>query len=284
MELKENGWCLKDGGALVIPVFHFEYYKELVSKVTIEARSKVGIIGVEHTAGKVTVENVVRPTIKLYYNAKTNATATVDGLTAANGWVEATAEHATINSLTKDSLKFTPLVKGSFVYYIEVIASDIKDTDPVKKAVSEVISVTQTVQEQKLVNVKFRNFVKNNWLSLVFLGIAFLCIIGIIVLAFYKPTDADEIAAKKAAKKAKVEDAEEEAPAVEAADVEEAEEAEEAVEEVTEEVEATEEATEEVVETVEEATEAPATEEAPVEDAPATETPVEDAPAAEENA
>ena len=284
MELKSvdgiYGWYTKADGTnpstLVIPVFQFEYNKEIVTKATIEAKRTTGIIGVEHVAGKVTVENVARTTIKLYYNANSAATLSgVDALTSANGWNEATEEQASIGSLSTSSLKFTPLVKGAYAYYIEVVGSDIASTQV--KAVSEVISVTQTVQEQKLVNVKFRNFLKNNWLSLVFLGVAFLCVVGIIVLAFYKPKDAEEVEAKKAAKKAKVEDAEE------------AEEAEEAVEEdetpaeEAEEVEETEEApAEEVVET-EEAPAEETTEEV-AEEVPATEAPAEEVKSEDENA
>ncbi len=276
MELREDGWYnVDDNGTpddetddiatLVIPVFTFEYNPEVVVTAKIEARATTGIIGVEYNSGKVTTENVARPTIKLYYNANPDATLSgFDALTSANGWNVATAEQATHDAFSTTSLKFTPLVKGAFAFSIVAIGSDVDNTTI--NAVSGVIRVTQTVQEQKLVNVKFRNFVKTNWLSLVFLGIAFLCVIGIIVLAFYKPKDADEIAAKKA--KEEVED----------------EEAEEAVEEV-EEVEETEEATEEVEETAEE-TPVEEVEEA-VEETPAEEveeTPVEEETKTEENA
>lgn len=264
MELRTDGWYLKDTDTRVIPVFSFDYIKEVVPSIEISAKQRTGIIGVEYNSGRLTTENVAKTTITLYYNENPNATITGEtaeervAALSANGWKVATAEQATISggTLTSSSLKFTPLVKGAFAYKVVAIGSDV-DNQTIADA-SGAISVTQAVQAQKLVNVKFRNFLKTNWLSLVFLGIAFLCVVGIIVLAFYKPKDAEEIAAKKA-KKAKVEDAEE------VEETEDAEEAEEVVEtEEVEEVEETEETeeTEEAVET-EEVVEAPADEEKP---------------------
>ena len=114
---------------------------------------------------------------------------------------------------------------------------------------SNAIVVNREVQQQVLVNVAFRNFLKNNWLSLVFLGIALLCVVGIIILAFYKPAEDGD---KPAPKKAKVEDDEvEETPEIEEVEeVEEVEEAPEAVE-TTEEVESEVETPAEVVENAE---------------------------------
>ena len=264
MELKENGWYLED--ELVIPVITFNYDKKVLPTIEISAKQKTGIIGVEYNAGRITVENVANTNITLYYNANPDAKITGETaeerlaqLTEANGWKVATSEQATLASdkLSTSSLKFTPLVRGAFAYHVAAIGSDVNNVSLAD--VSTAISVTQSVQAQKLVNVKFRNFVKTNWLSLVFLGIAFLCIVGIIVLAFYKPKDAAEVAAKKASK-AKVEDAVE-TPVEEATEVEEVEEAEEVVEELP-------------------AEETPA-EEAPVEEASVEETPAEEAPAEE---
>ena len=273
MELRSDGWYLNDTDTLVIPVFSFDYIKEVIPTVEISAKQKTGIIGVEYNSGRLTTENVAKTTITLYYNENPDAKVTsVDDLTAAKGWKVATSEQATISGgkLSSSSLKFTPLVRGAYAYKVVAIGSDVDNTNI--SAVSEAISVTQAVQAQKLVNVKFRNFLKTNWLSLVFLGIAFLCVVGIVVLAFYNPKDADELAAKKA-KKEKVEDAEE---AVEAEEVEEAvEEVEEATEEVAE--EATEEAVEAPAEEATEEVEAPA-EEAPAEaEAPAEEAPADEA-------
>ncbi len=253
----------------IIPIFTFEY--ETVVKVEAKVESKVskGVVGVEYNSGKLTKENASNVEIKLYYNANADAArpSVSDLDKGTNGWVEATSEEATFGDLSS-SLRFTPLKKGAYVYRISAIrsvVSTLEGDDYEINGRSEVIKVTTSVQEQKVINVKFRNFVKNNWLSLIFLGIAFLCIVGIVILAFYKPKDAEEVKAQKKAKKAKVEDPVEETPA---------EEAEDAVEEAPAEEAPTEESSEEAP-----AEEAEQAEETPVEEAPVEAAPVEEAPA-----
>lgn len=261
-ERRVDGWYDLKGNedpsddVMVLPIFTFNYTKEIKFEPKIEVKVSKGIVGQEYSQAKIT-SNGEKNTVTLLYNSSTSATAPTEA--NEGGWVVATAEHADFGTLTTTSTKFTPLVKGSFV--LKLVATGGTTGLEVKTIYSNVIVVNREIQQQKLVNVKFRNFLKNNWLSLVFLGIAFLCIVGIVVLAFYKPKD--ETA--KPAKKAKVED---EVEVVPETDVEEVEEVEEVVEteEVTEEVPA-EEVTEEV------APEVPAEEVAPVE-----ETPVEVAP------
>ena len=288
MVQKTDGWYTVDDmgtedtaddvETLAIPIFTFTYSKDALFAPTVEAPVALGIIGVEYTAGKVETDNAARTEVALYYNPTAGLTnVTVADLKGnKNGWVLATADHATFGKLTSGSLRFTPKVTGSFAYYLKAVASEIEVAEAIREDCSKPISVTTAVQEQKLVNIKFRNFVKTNWLSLVFLGIAFLCIVGIVVLAFYKPKDAEEIKAKKDAKKERVEDVEaEKAEDVEEVDetVDEAEEAEEAEEAPVEEAE-------EVEAPAEEAT----AEEAPVEVAPVeetTEAPAEEKPEGE---
>ncbi|MBR2337436.1 MAG: hypothetical protein IKA61_05795 [Clostridia bacterium] len=260
----------------VIPIFSFDYAKEVRPLATVDAKVTSAIIGVEYTSGKVTSENVGRIKVTLYYTDKSVENVTVADLkNSTNGWVKATSEHATFGDLSATALKFTPNVKGSFAYMISATGSDIENTKI--ETCSKIITVTKSVQEQKLVNVKFRNFLKNNWLSLVFLAIAFLCIVGIIVLAFYKPKDAEEVAAKKRAKKEKIEDPEDEEKSVETEESEEVEEAEEApAEEAEEAEEAPADEAEEAEEAhADEAEETPAEEPAPAEEAPV-EAPAED--------
>ena len=277
MEQKPDGWYeISDNGTpdddsddyttdnCIIPIFTFDYSNVELAMAKVTAKTTVGIVGVEYNSAKAEVDNTSRTEIVLYYNANPSAAAPKSAdLTEANGWVVATEEHATFKTLTTSSLRFTPVKQGAFVYRITAISTivdDKADNDSFDEC-SKPIVVDTAIQEQKLVNVKLRNFIKNNWLSLVFLGIALLCVVGIIILAFYKPKDADAVKAKKLAKKEEVED------------VEEAEEVEEATEETEEAIEeAPVEEAEEVVEEVE----------APVEEAPVEETaPAEEAPAEE---
>ena len=232
---------------LVIPVFSFTYTKPINHKVEIETKVKEGIVGQEYTYIKATVsEDSNNTEVKLFYNP--SITDKLPNAEGATGWVEVVnGEQAEYTSLTKDSTKFTPLAKGSFCIYIESRGG--ASGYEIIEAYSEIVVVNREITQQKLVNDKFAKFMKNNWLSVVFLGIALLCIVGIIILAFYKPKD--ETPAPK--KKETIEDAEE-IVNEEVEDVTDAE-----VEEVVDASEETEEATEEVEEAVEE-TETPSEE------------------------
>ena len=232
---------------LVIPVFSFTYTKPINHKVEIETKVKEGIVGQEYTYIKATVsEDSNNTEVKLFYNP--SITDKLPNAEGATGWVEVVnGEQAEYISLTKDSTKFTPLAKGSFCIYVESRGGE--SGYEIIEEYSEIVVVNREITQQKLVNDKFAKFMKNNWLSVVFLGIALLCIVGIIILAFYKPKD--ETPAPK--KKETIEDAEEIANE-EVEDVTDAED-----EEVVDASEETEEATEEVEEAVEE-TEIPAEE------------------------
>jgi len=269
---------------LVLPIFKFNYAKEEKLEVSVKGGGEngvKGIVGQEYTSIEIT-SNGTDNEVYLYYSADNKS------------WAKATEEDATYGTLTTSSTSFTPLKKG--YYKITVQAKGGADGFATDSDESDVIYVNREIQPHKLVNVKFRNFIKNNWLSVVFLGIAFLCVVGIIVLAFYKPKDANEV--NKSKKADKVEDDVEVETAdqteeVEVADNEEVEETEEvetleeAAEETAEEVEETEAVEETVeatpVETVEEVkveeTPAETVEEAKVEETPA-ET-VEETPAEE---
>ncbi|MBQ7372944.1 MAG: hypothetical protein IJW64_00030 [Clostridia bacterium] len=247
---------------LVIPVFSFNYTKVETHKIEIDTKVEEGIVGQEFTYVKATVTASNKTTVKLYYNP--NVTDKLPGAEGASGWIEAVnGEHAEYDSLSVSSTKFTPLVKGSFCLYVESRGGE-SGYDVVEEY-SKIISVNKEIQQQKLVNDAFAKFLKNNWLSVVFLGIALLCIVGIIILAFYKPKD--ETPAPK--KKEKVEDAEDKKDETE--DVEDATEETEDVEDVTEESEV-----EEAPANETETGETPAQE--------VEETPAEDAPVAEEKA
>ncbi|MBQ8726406.1 MAG: hypothetical protein IJY84_04860 [Clostridia bacterium] len=256
---------------LIVPIFTFDYEEDVKFDPTITVKANA-IKDQEYTQAKIT-SNGSRNVVTLLYNPSANAKNPADDLT---GWIEAeNGKHAEFGDLTKTSTVFTPLMKDCSYAFKLVAKGGVNDLEE-KVVYSDAIVVSREVQQQVLVNVAFRNFLKNNWLSLVFLGIALLCVVGIIILAFYKPKDETD---KPAPKKAKIEDEE----------VVETPEVEEAVEEVAEEapveevVDApAEDATEEVVEAPVEETVAPAEE---VEETPeVVEAPVEEvvAPAEEE--
>lgn len=231
---------------LVIPVFSFTYDKVVTHKIEIETKVKEGIVGQEFTYVKATVTASNKADVKLYYNP--SITDKKPGDEGASGWVEAVnGEHAEYTTLSSTATKFTPLVKGSFCIYVESRGGE--SGYEIKQEYSDIITVNKEIQQQKLVNDAFAKFLKNNWLSVVFLGIALLCVVGIVILAFYKPKD--ETPAPK--KKEKVEDTE---------DSKETEE----VEDVTDVSEETEDEEDVPVEEVEETTTEDGVEETPVEE------------------
>ena len=152
---------------------------------------------------------------------------------------------------SKDGFKsgtyyFTPLKKGYF--RLSVTAKGGEDGVTVKEVKTDAVSVQDQVEELKLEDERVKNFFKNNWLSLIFLGIAVLCLVGIVVVALWKPADKNgkksNAKVKKVVAEAEVKDVSDE--------IVEAGEADEPVEEAKEEpTEAVQEATEETVEPTE---------------------------------
>lgn len=225
---------------LVIPVFSFNYVKPITHKVEITTKVTEGIVGQEFTYFKPNVTSSNKTDIELWYNP--NATDKKPEQEGASGWVKAVnGEHAEFDSFSETSIKFTPLAIGSYCVMIQSRggASGFET----KTEYSDIISVNRDIEQLKHENDAFAKFLKNNWLSVVFLGIALLCIVGIIILAFYKPND--ETPAPK--KKEKVEDEEVEETAEDVEDV-----SEEDVEDVSEETEEVEGVSAEVEETAEE--------------------------------
>ena len=254
---------------LIIPIFRFDYVKDSSLNLEISgggSKGVKGIVGQQYTSIKVTT-NATQNDVVLWYRANESAE-----------WAKAVAgTDAKFGKLTTSSTSFTPLKKGQFK--ITVSAKGGEDGFEAKSVESEIVTVSKVLKQQKLVNDKFVKFLKNNLLSVIFLGIALLCLVGIIVLAFYKPSDDETPKAKKGS----VEDKKEVTDADETSDVEDAEEDTETeeTEEVTEEAIETEttEETDEATETAEEVP-APAEEVAPVEETPVVETaPVEETPA-----
>lgn len=226
---------------LIVPIFTFKYEEDVKFEPTITVKANA-IKDQEYTQAKIT-SNGSRNVVTLLYNPSASAKNPDEDLT---GWVEAVdGEHAEFGDLTTSSTVFTPLMKDCSFAFKLVAKGGVNDLEE-KVVYSSAIVVNREVQQQVLVNVAFRNFIQNNWLSLVFLGIALLCVVGIIILAFYKPAEETD---KPAPKKAKVEDDEVVETVEETPEVVEAPEVVDATEEVVETADAP---AEETVETTEE--------------------------------
>lgn len=249
----------------VIPIFSFTYTPDETVKVKCSNTDKVkkGYEGQIQKSITYTLENATDKDVEFVLMFKAEGAAKYD--VAKNG-VDADFD---ASKFTKSSLEFTPLKKGE--YSFRVNAEGMTDA-ALKEGADDnvVIRVTDSVTIVKRENTAFTDFVKNNWKSLIFLGIAVLCLIAIIVIACWKPKD-------KTAVKRQVEDSadKEDKNAAKASETKNAEdEATETVDTTEETVEAKEENAA-VEETAEVAPEAEVTEEAKVEEA--SETPVENA-------
>lgn len=236
------GWYKKDTTKLVVPIFTYDNKENKEITVTTKGDSGTGRVNQRYQNLSVTFENASDTLVKLQYNAKS-------GEANAEGWVDATAGKEA--RFSKDGFKsgtyyFTPLKKGYF--RLSVTAKGGEDGVTVRDVKSNAVSVQDQVEELKLEDERVKNFFKNNWLSLIFLGIAVLCLVGIVVVALWKPADKNgkksNAKVKKVVAEAEVKDVSDE--------IVEAVEADEPVEEAKEETtEAVQEATEETVEPTE---------------------------------
>ena len=240
LKFKGDGWYTKgnenEEEELVIPVFSFEYDNNEGLTVTASGGGEDGVVNRVYSSITFNIKNgtLAKNGITLEYCA--------DGDGKDADWKPATETEAEFDasSFTVSSISFTPKKTGYF--RVKCVAQ--ADDEDVFKYATAVVSVQKEYTEVELVDTRLRDFFTNNWKSLIFFGLAVLSLVGILVVALYKPKAGG---AKKAVIK---EDAEEKAAEADAEIAEE--EAEEAAEEPVEETE--EEAEEPVAET-EEATE-----------------------------
>lgn len=288
---KDSEWIERDDGfyaeegegeekteVLKLPVFSFEYKPNLEVSITAKKSGSSATVGSACSYLSFTLENslTAKCVLKFSESGKDDWHDVTNGTEA--DFTESTFENYTSGT----SLTFTPLKRGD--YKIECQARGAKE-EAAKTSVSEVISVKRETVIRKAENTAVRDFFKNNWKAMIFLGIALVCLIAIIVIALWKPKDEKKVSVEDA-KLTKKEQKVEKSAVIEAEETKDAEETTEATEEpetaqeeLTEAAEETTEAGETAEETVaEEATEAPA--ETAAEIAP--EAPVTEAPAAEE--
>ena len=200
-----SGYYVEDTDELKVPVFTFEYSAD--ENITIEAKigSEKGRVNQRYQSATFTIENADDVHFVLQYSEDNE-----EWKDAENG-VEAKFDETLF---TESQLYFTPLVKGYFRFSASAKGGK-SGTDTKREVYSDVISVQDEVEELKLVDEKVKNFFKNNWLSMIFLGIAILCLVGIVVIALWKPSD-------KKAKKLEQDKKDDDEGTVEAEDIKEA--------------------------------------------------------------
>ncbi len=262
----------KDGTrdpALLAPVYFFNYTKNNELKITATGggvSGKKGIIGQSYTALSFSVENYSSATYKLLYSADGEWT---DGnyKEAENG-VDADFD---ASSFTTSSMNFTPLKVGQYKVRITVIGGE--DGEEIKTQDSNAVIVDEVSEELPLVDLRVQQFFQSNWRSLIFLGIAVLCLAGIVVIALWKPKNGNngDNGDGEKTEESETETATEEVTE-ETAEETETENTEEETEETATEETATEESPSEETATEGTATEEPKEEETATEESPAEET------------
>ncbi len=171
--------------------FKIEDNAPLVVKANEETAGTNGYVGVRYNAVpfEIDAENYT-PVYTLWYNADVNATEDTK-----EGWVKVYKKSELSSSykeevFTKEDvetinyngkLEFTPVKAGTYRIDCEV-SSGLTVND---EADSYLIKVTEPKLKVKPEN----QWLKNNMLSVIFLGVGTLCLAGILVLLFIKPKE-----------------------------------------------------------------------------------------------
>ena len=168
----------------VIPIFSFAYTPDETVKVKCSNTDKVkkGYEGQIQKSVTYTLENATDKDVEFVLMFK------AENSTEWKKAVSGTDAKFDESKFTKSSLEFTPLKKGEYSFRVNAEGM----ADPALKEGADgnvVIRVTDSVTIVKRENTALIDFAKSNWKSLIFLGIAVLCLIAIIVIACWKPKD-----------------------------------------------------------------------------------------------
>lgn len=168
----------------VIPIFSFAYTPDETVKVKCSNTDKVkkGYEGQIQKSVTYTLENATDKDVEFVLMFK------AENSTEWKKAVSGTDAKFDESKFTKSSLEFTPLKKGEYSFRVN---AEGMSGPALKEGADDnvVVRVTDSVTIVKRENTAFIDFVKNNWKSLIFLGIAVFCLIAIIVIACWKPKD-----------------------------------------------------------------------------------------------
>ena len=183
---KADGFYKVEGATetKVIPIFSFAYTPDETVKVKCSNTDKVkkGYEGQIQKSVTYTLENATDKDVEFVLMFK------AENSTEWKKAVSGTDAKFDESKFTKSSLEFTPLKKGEYSFRVN---AEGMSGPALKEGADDnvVVRVTDSVTIVKRENTAFIDFVKNNWKSLIFLGIAVLCLIAIIVIACWKPKD-----------------------------------------------------------------------------------------------
>ena len=178
-------------------LFSFNFVVADGPEITISSKVEEGYIGLAYQDASEYITIVAdNESVKyeLYYSA-TKFNEGDDWASAGVKTVEDNAENVTEveeYEFNSSSLEFMPTKAGCYYIVINVADKYGRDT-----AVTYAIEVNHEFTEVKYDT----QFWKYNWVSMMFLGIAVLCLIGIILLIFVKPKEEVEEEITTVAKK-----------------------------------------------------------------------------------
>ena len=191
-----DGWY-DENDKLIAPIFSFNFVVADGPEITISSKVEEGYIGLAYQDASEYITIVAdNESVKyeLYYSA-TKFNEGDDWASAGVKTVEDNAENVTEveeYEFNSSSLEFMPTKAGCYYIVINVADKYGRDT-----AVTYAIEVNHEFTEVKYDT----QFWKYNWVSMMFLGIAVLCLIGIILLIFVKPKEEVEEEITTVAKK-----------------------------------------------------------------------------------
>ena len=200
-----DGWYLKDDvngtSTLVAPIFSFDFAVVKAPEITIDSKVEQGYIGLTYQDAKeyiTIVANNESVKYELYYSATDLSTQSGNEWASEGVEVLTTSESAENVSEDKEiafnnsTLNFTPIKKG-FYYVVVTVADKYGEASAVTYAIEVASEFTEVKYDTQ--------FLKHNWVSIMFLGIALLSLIGIILLIFVKPKEEKEEEVTVVAKK-----------------------------------------------------------------------------------
>lgn len=173
----------------------FEFTMEDDAPVVVEAptATAAGYLNTTYTFSAFTIESSsYTPTYTLYYRPENSSEDDYKAITAKSklsteaNYTSTDFTYAEQTGFAYDgSLTFTPIKKGYYKLECTVTSNKLARSE----TASQTVEITQNASKVKTYD---NSWWKNNWLSVMFLGIGTLCLIGIIILLFIKPKEPEE--------------------------------------------------------------------------------------------
>lgn len=186
-----DGWYVKDTDTLVCPIFSFEFSTIKKPRITLEKPEKcfIGLL-YKDVSSIITVEATNESKVYNLYYSETELSASFKAENSGKNWNDDGIEYLKSKAklITDDAdekfststLNFTPQGKG--YYYV---VCEVADNYGKVAIVTDPIAVAGEYREVSYE----REFLKYNWVSVMFFCIAILCFIGLMLVIFIKPKD-----------------------------------------------------------------------------------------------